>query len=205
MAKKAHVLGVKVFQGKRGSTSVIIDGYDWAVDDILSKNRKGKAVINMSLGGEVSNSLNDAINDAASQGIITVAAAGNYGRDASTSSPASAESAITVGAVGPQWNIWESEQTGAGSNYGENLDIFAPGVNIISAGHEDDSGTAVYTGTSMATPHVSGLVLYAISVDGVTGTKAVTDHILKNGGKGVVGGNLRGSPSLMANNGNSQQ
>lgn len=50
VSKKANLLSVKVFQGQSSSTSIILDGYNWAVNDILSKSRTGKAAINLSLG-----------------------------------------------------------------------------------------------------------------------------------------------------------
>ncbi|OAA50263.1 subtilisin-like protease PR1D [Metarhizium rileyi] len=204
VAKKATIISVKVFQGPIGSTSIMMAGFDWAVNDIISKNRQDKSAINLSLGGTYSRAWNDAIQRAFSKGVLSVVAAGNNQGDARLLSPASAPNAITVGAVNEKWNIVTDWPYGQGSNYGRVLDIFAPGDEIESASNESDSGSKFNSGTSMACPHVTGLALYAISVDGVRGARAVTDHLIKNAGRGVVGGPLRGSPNRMANNGNSK-
>lgn len=199
VAKKAEVIGVKVFQGSNSSTSIIADGISWAIDDIVDQDRVGKAVINLSLGGGRSSTLNDLVNDGVSKGITIAVAAGNEAQAAANVSPASAKSALTVGAVGSDFKIWE------GSNYGPELDIFGPGVDIISAGVSDDSATDVLTGTSMACPHIAGLALYAISVHKASSVDDVTKFILDNGTPDVVKGDLKESVNLLGNNGNSEQ
>jgi len=81
---------------------------------------------------------------------IRPGAGGNDGADACTKSPARLPEAITVGAT-------DSTDTRASfSNYGTCLDIFAPGVNILSSANSGNTGTATMSGTSMATPHVAG-------------------------------------------------
>ncbi|KAJ6439344.1 putative serine protease Pr1D [Purpureocillium lavendulum] len=202
VAKKATLIAVKVFQGRSASTSIIMAGFDWAVNDIVNKGRKDKAAINLSLGGPQSQAWNDAIETAFNKGVLSVVAAGNAQVDASTTSPASAPNAFTVGAVNKDWQIVTNWPRGQGSNYGRVLDIFAPGDNIESASNNSDTESRLDSGTSMACPHVTGMALYAMSVNGVTGAKAVTAHLIKNAGQGVVGGPLRGSPNRMANLGN---
>ncbi|PWI64393.1 hypothetical protein PCL_10506 [Purpureocillium lilacinum] len=202
VAKKATLIGVKVFQGRSASTAIIMAGFDWAVNDIVSKNRKNKSAINLSLGGPPSKAWNDAIQTAFSKGVLSIVAAGNDQVDASGSSPASAPNALTVGAVNKNWEIVTNWPKGQGSNYGKVLDIFAPGDNIESAGIGSDSEVKLNSGTSMACPHVTGMALYAMSVNGVQGAKAVSEHLIKNSGQGVVKGPLRGSPNRMANLGN---
>lgn len=205
VAKHATLISVKVFQGRSGSTSIIMAGFDWAVNDILSNNRQDKSAINLSLGGPFSAAWNDAIKTAFSKGVLSIVAAGNSKVDASRVSPASAPNAVTVGAVNENWEIVTNWQNGQGSNYGPVLDIFAPGDNIESAGINNDFESVLNSGTSMACPHVAGLALYAMSVDGVRGAQAITDHLIKNSGKNVVKGPLRRSPNRMANNGNGSQ
>lgn len=207
VAKKATLISVKVFQSGSAATSTILGGFDWAVNDIISKSRQDKAALNLSLGGPRSQVWNDAIKSAFAKGVVSVVAAGNSKVDASGFSPASAPEAITVGAVNSRWEIatgWGL--TGqAGSNFGTVLDVFAPGDRVESASNADDTSSVLNSGTSMATPHVCGLVLYAISVDGVRGPQALTDHIINNSGKGVVKGAIGGSPNRMANNANTLQ
>ena len=98
LAKKANLLSVKVFNGQSGTTSDILNGFNWAANDIAEKKRTGKAAINMSLGklslllyvcpmshnpligmagGSFSFSFNRAVENAYSSGVLTVVAAGN--------------------------------------------------------------------------------------------------------------------------------
>ncbi|RGP81214.1 subtilisin [Fusarium longipes] len=199
VAKKATIQAVKVFQGSSSSTSIILAGFNWAANDIISKGRTRNSVVNMSLGGGYSASFNNAVNSASSSGIISAIAAGNDGANAANTSPASAASAITVGAIDSNWAI------ASYSNYGTVLDIFAPGSNVLSAWYTSNSATNSISGTSMATPHIAGLVLYGISVEGVSGVSGVTSWLTSTATSGKITGNLRSSPNLIGNNGNSAQ
>ncbi|KFA64470.1 hypothetical protein S40285_01101 [Stachybotrys chlorohalonatus IBT 40285] len=199
VAKRANLLAVKVFQGGSATTSIIMNGFNWAANDIVSRGRTNSAVINMSLGGGYSSAFNTAVNNASGRGVVSVIAAGNSGVDAANTSPASATSAITVGAVDSTWTI------ASFSNYGSVLDIFAPGVGVVSAGIASNTATASLSGTSMACPHVAGLVLYGFSVNGVTGVTGITNWLFSVATNGVVRGNIRNSPNRLANNGNPQQ
>ncbi|KAF5002861.1 hypothetical protein FGRMN_22 [Fusarium graminum] len=199
VSKKATIQAVKVFQGSSSSTSIILAGFNWAANDIISKGRTTKSVVNMSLGGGYSASFNNAIESASSSGIISAIAAGNDGANAANTSPASAPSAITVGAIDSSWAI------ASYSNYGTVLDIFAPGTGVLSAWYTSNSATNTISGTSMATPHIAGLVLYGISVNGVSGLSAVTNWLKTTATSGKITGSLRSSPNLIGNNGNTSQ
>ena len=197
VAKKASIVSVRVFDTGSSTTAIVLDGFSWAVKDITAKGRQAKSVISMSLGGGRSEAFNAAVDAAYQANILTVAAAGNSAWDASQYSPASAPNAITVGAIDVD-NVmaWFS-------NYGPVVDVFAPGVAVESAwigsSHAEHD---VLDGTSMATPHVSGLVLYLKSLEGLASAAAVTDRIKALGTKDVVTG-LEGtdSPNLIAFNG----
>jgi subtilisin family serine protease len=106
----------------------------------------------MSLGGGASSTLDTAINAAINAGITVVVAAGNNNRSACNYSPARVPNAITVGAT----DINDALATF--SNTGSCVDISAPGVSVISAYYSTKSATASLSGTSMATPHVSGAI-----------------------------------------------
>lgn len=195
VAKKASLIAVKVFEGESGSTSTILDGYQWAVNDIRAKNRQNKAAINLSLGGAFSSAFNKAVKAAYDGGVVTVVAAGNDGADASNDSPASAPEAITVGAI---------DKTNARadySNFGDVLDIFAPGTDVLSTWIGSKTATNTISGTSMATPHVVGLVLYLQALENLQGPAAVAARVVELATSGVVT-DVQGSPNKLAYNGN---
>lgn len=196
VVKEATILALKVFQGDESDTSIVLDAFNWAVNDIIKKDRTWRAVINMSLGGEKSTAFNKAVDAASKKGVVSVVASGNDGIDSAKESPGSASSAITVGAVDSNWAVADF------SNWGKTVDILAPGVDIISTGHKSNTATASLDGTSMACPHVAGLVLYAMSVEEVEGVADITAWLKELATPKKITGNLRGAPNLIANNGN---
>ncbi|KAK2741754.1 hypothetical protein FQN57_005498 [Myotisia sp. PD_48] len=194
VAKKATLISVKVFEGSQGTYEAILDAYRWSVDDITKNNRKGKAAINMSISGGVYQPLNSAIESAFQAGVTTVVAAGNDGHDASRNSPASAANAITVGAI-------RSDNTRASfSNYGRVLDIFAPGENILSTWIGSTSATRSISGTSMATPHITGLVNYLQSLEDHPTPTSITNRLIELATTGQVKSPGSGSPNRLAYN-----
>jgi subtilisin family serine protease len=146
LAKGAKIVAVRVLdcQGA-GSTESVVDGIDW-----VTKNAKKPAVANMSLGGGADETLDAAVKASVAAGITYAVAAGNEGGDACQDSPAREPSAITVGATD------DKDQKATFSNWGKCVDLFAPGVDITSVGITGPDSTAKMSGTSMATPHVTG-------------------------------------------------
>ncbi|RAL02524.1 S8 family peptidase [Aspergillus ibericus CBS 121593] len=197
VSKNAQILSVKVFVGESSSTSVILDGFNWAANDIVSKNRTSKAAINMSLGGGYSYAFNNAVESAFDDGVLSVVAAGNENRDASRTSPASAPDAVTVAAIN------RSNARASFSNYGPVVDIFAPGENILSAWIGSNSATNTISGTSMSTPHVTGLVIYLMGLEELSTPGAATARLKALATRNVVT-NVSNSPNLLAYNGNSR-
>ncbi|KAJ0122465.1 proteinase [Diaporthe amygdali] len=201
VAKKAKVVDVKVFDGDTGSTSAILTGLTWAVNDITSKGAKGKSVLNMSLSAKNVSALDNAVLAAYNDGVLTVVAAGNDNQPATDTSPARLPEAFTVGMTQPdraRVNIIEGIY---GSSYGPELDVFAPGRDIVSASHLSDTGSRSATGTSMASPLVAGLVCYLRGLEaGLVTPKEVTDRILQLAIPGAVADPM-GSPNLLVNNG----
>ncbi|GKT43010.1 alkaline proteinase [Colletotrichum spaethianum] len=195
VAKLTSLISVKVFVGNSASTSVILAGYNWAVNDITTKGRAGKSVINMSLGGPSSTAWTTAINSAYTAGVTTVVAAGNEAQNAANVSPANAANAITVGAITSTWAI------ASYSNYGTVLDIFAPGSSILSTWIGSTTATNTISGTSMASPHVAGLVNYLQSVEGLATPASIVARIKALGTPNKITGTLNGSPNLIAYNG----
>ncbi|KAI3390566.1 hypothetical protein diail_9190 [Diaporthe ilicicola] len=196
VAKSATIIAVKVFAGDEGTTADVLDGYSWAVNDITSKNRAGVAAVSMSLGGGVSSAFNAAVQSAYTSGVISVVAAGNEAQNVANVSPASAPNAITVGAT-TSANRWATY-----SNFGSGVDILAPGSSITSAWIGSTSASNSISGTSMATPHVTGLVLYLKALEGLTSPASVTSRIKALASSGIISGVPSGTVNALAYNGN---
>jgi cerevisin len=113
---------------------------------------------NMSLGGGSSKTLDAAVDAAVNAGLHFAVAAGNDNQDACNYSPAAAEKAVTVGASSL------SDARAYFSNHGKCVDIFAPGLNILSTWIGTDFATNTISGTSMASPHICGLLSYFLSL-----------------------------------------
>lgn len=147
VAPQVYIAGLKVLDcNGSGSTSGVIKGIDW-----VTANGLKPAIINMSLGGGVSSAMKTAVANAVKAGVTVVVAAGNSAKDACLASPADSgiiDGAITVGAI----DI--NNQEASFSNYGQCVDIWAPGVNVLST--KLGGGSVSYSGTSMASPHVAG-------------------------------------------------
>ena len=156
IARAATIIPVKVLNSAGwGFWSWIIAGFDWVAAEKSARNRP--AVVNASLAGGTYAPVNEAVGRAVAAGVVVAVAAGNANWDACSYSPASAPSAITVGAT-------DSSDVRAGfSNWGSCLDIFAPGVNILSS--LPGGSQAPWSGTSMASPHVAGAAALILGND----------------------------------------
>ena len=196
VAKKATIVAVKVFQGSSSSTSIIIDGFNWAFNDITSKGRSSRAVVSASLGGGYSAAFNSVVRAGYNAGVLSVVAAGNDNANAANYSPASETTAITVGAIQSNW------ARSSFSNYGNVLDIFAPGTSVLSSWIGSNSATNTISGTSMATPHVAGLVLYLQVLENLGTPSAVTNRLRALATPNKVSSPGSGSPNYILYNGN---
>jgi subtilisin family serine protease len=164
----------------------------------VAKDRTSKAVINMSLGGAGSTTWDAAITAAWKQGVLAVVAAGNENQPASTRSPARSPEAICVGNV--QSNLQRFGGS-SGSNYGPAVDIFAAGTQVPSAWRTSDTAVQTLSGTSMAAPHVAGLVSYIRGLEGPMTAEEVKARVLELAVTGKVK-DLRESADRLAYNGN---
>jgi subtilisin family serine protease len=156
IAYNAKIMPVKVLNDSgSGSYNSIAQGVRYAVDN-------GADIINLSLGGKYSNrTLESAIDYASSKGVIVVMAAGNDG-ESSPDYPAryAYKSGIAVGAVDRNNNIADfSDRSGTS----EISYVTAPGVRVYST--VPNNQYAVYSGTSMAAPHVAGVVALMLSAN----------------------------------------
>ncbi|PTB68791.1 protease [Trichoderma citrinoviride] len=200
VAKNVQLVAVKVLDANgAGSNSGVLNGMQFVVNDVQAKKLSGKAVMNMSLGGSFSTAVNNAITALTNAGIVPVVAAGNENQDTANTSPGSAPQAITVGAIDATPDIRASF-----SNFGAGVDIYAPGVDVLSVGIKSDIDTAVLSGTSMASPHVAGLAAYLMALEGVANVTDVSNLIKNLAAKtgATVKQNVAGTTSLIANNGN---
>ncbi|GAP85467.1 putative subtilisin-like protease [Rosellinia necatrix] len=200
VAKNVKLIGVKVLDADGGGTNAdVLDGLNFVESDVQQKKLSGKAVMNMSLGGGQSRAINAAIEAIATAGVVPVVAAGNEAQDAANTSPASAPNAITVGALDAL-----TDQRADFSNFGTVVDIYGPGVDVLSVGINSDSDTATLSGTSMASPHVAGLAAYLMSLEGLTSATDVNNRMqeLAQASGATVVRNVRGTTSAIANNGN---
>jgi subtilisin family serine protease len=163
-----------------GTTSGVIAGVDW-----VTANHVKPAVANMSLGGGASTSLDDAVRNSIRAGVTFVVAAGNgdfIGRQqpACNYSPARVREALTVGATS------STDAKASWSNYGECVDLFAPGVSITSAWHTGSTATNTISGTSMAAPHVAGVAALYLEINRDASPATVFSAIHEATTKGVV-------------------
>ena len=193
VAKKATIVSVKVLNcSGSGSTIGVVSGLDW----IAANHPKGTpGVVNMSIGGGANSSLNAAVERLNALGILNVVAAGNDNNDACLYSPASAVSAITVGSSDSR------DARSSFSNYGNCVDVFAPGSNITSARASDPNGSAQMSGTSMATPHVAGLAALYLGQNSGATTTQVTAAIRAGGILNAINNAQSPTGNILINNG----
>jgi subtilisin family serine protease len=165
-----------------GSFSGVAEGIDW-----ITGNHVKPAVISMSIGASVgSETVNAAIRAAIAAGITVVAAAGNDNEDSCFHLMGGVPEALVIGASG------STDDRESYSNFGSCVDLFAPGGYITSAYGGDDSSSTTMSGTSMATPHVSGAAaLYLQRQPGASPaqvaaaiTRSATAGVIKNPGTG---------------------
>lgn len=201
-AKLASVVDVKVFDGSTGTVSALLTGIEWAVNDVVSRGAQATSVFSMSLGVRSDSTvLDDAVAEAYNQGILSVVAAGNENAPIGNTAPARLAESLTVGMTQADRGRVNIMTDIYGSNFGPEMDVFAPGRNIVSASNLADDGVATKTGTSMATPLVAGLVCYLRALeDGLGSPEAVVARILELAQKDVVG-DVRGSPNVLVYNG----
>ncbi len=176
VAKGVSLVSVKVLDcNGSGTSSGVIAGLDW-----IASHAARPAVANMSLGGGVSQAVDDAVERLYVAGIATAVSAGNSNVDACTQSPARAPHAMTVGASD---NV---DARAYFSNYGTCVDWFAPGMSITSSAISGDLATAVMSGTSMASPHTTGAAALFLQKNPAATAQQVRDGLYAQSTKGVV-------------------
>lgn len=181
VAKDVTLVAVRVLDcAGSGAISGIVAGIDW-----VTANAIHPAVANMSLGGSVSDALDLAVKNSIASGIPYAVAAGNgnragIARDACDYSPSRVAEAITVSATD------SLDRKASFANYGDCVDLFAPGVSITSAWYTSDSATATISGTSMSSPHVAGAAALYLETNPTASAQQVRDAIFAAATKGIV-------------------
>lgn len=186
IAPGARLWAVKVLEGTGiGDMSTLVKGLDY-----VAENADQIDVAVMSLGCECkSNALDIAVNNVVDLGVTLVVAAGNDGTNANTFSPANNPNVITVSAIvdtdgkcggnGHSTSYGQDDTLAKFSNYGDIVDISAPGVEIFST-YKSNSYTSL-SGTSMAAPHVAGAAaLYKSTHQDATPIE-IKNHLVNSG------------------------
>jgi subtilisin family serine protease len=180
VAKSATVIPVRAI-GCTGAAPVsnVLAALDW----VVAQHAAGvPAVLNMSLGGLANPMLDSAVTGVVSDGITVTVAAGNAAVDACTESPARALAALTVAAS----DI--ADRQAIFSNDGPCVDLYAPGVDILSASNASSTAVASLSGTSMASPHVAGTAAVLLSQQPTLTPAQVSAQLLDDSTPGAVTG-----------------
>ncbi|MBW6499070.1 MAG: S8 family serine peptidase [Bacteroidales bacterium] len=181
VAKGVSLIAVKVLTDSgSGTTDGVVAGMDW-----VAANHIKPAVANMSLGGGASTAIDDAVARMYDAGVPVIVAAGNgnfIGRqdDACKYSPARAPKAYTIGAT------VTTDAKASYSNYGNCVNLFAPGSNITSAWYTSNTANNTISGTSMASPHVAGAAALFLQNNPTATAQQVYDALTNNSTKGIV-------------------
>lgn len=187
VAKSVSLVPVRVLDcAGEGTTSTVIAGIDWVV-----ANAARPALLNMALGGGASYAVDSAVATVVSKGIPVVVSAGNSGADACNESPAREPLAITVGAS------TEYDERAGYSNFGTCVDLFAPGSSIMSAWHTSNTASETISGTSMASPHVAGIVARILQFSPDITPAQVADAVKAAASKDKVTNDGLGSSNLL--------
>lgn len=210
VTKNTNLVAVKVLRSNgEGTVSDVIKGIEYVVKDHIDSSKKGGpkfkgSTANLSLGSSKSPAMEMAVNAAVESGVHFAIAAGNEDEDACLSSPAGAEKSITVGAS------TFSDDRAFFSDWGTCVDVFAPGVNILSTYIGSRNASLSLSGTSMAAPHVAGILSYFLSLqpspdseffDSTVSPQQLKEKIINFSTQGVLGDVGEDTPNRLIYNG----
>ncbi|HEU5486631.1 MAG TPA: S8 family serine peptidase [Microlunatus sp.] len=170
-----------------GWNSDVIAGLDW----VVSHQPAGRSVVNLSLGGDPSAVVDAAVDRTVAAGIPVVVAAGNAGSNACGVSPARVATAITVAASDAR------DRRAVFSNYGRCVDLFAPGVSVLSTSAASNTATRTESGTSMAAPHVTGIVARMLQSEPTLTPAQISSRLASTATPGKIT-DAAGSPNRLA-------
>ncbi|NJP67306.1 S8 family peptidase [Streptomyces spiramenti] len=189
VAREVDLVSVRILDCEgTGSTAGVLAALDW-----VAANAEQPAVLNASVGGGASRTIDEAFDAVAARGTLPVVSAGNNTRDACDASPAGADRVFTVGAT-------DRDDRPAGfSNFGGCLEVFAPGVDVVSA--RLGGGTVALSGTSQAAPHTAGVAALLKERRPGAAPESVADWLVGTSTKEAVMSNTPGSPNRLLHTG----
>ena len=185
VAKNVLLRAVRVLNcSGSGSNSGVIAGMDW-----VRTNHIKPAVANMSLGGGFSSAVNTAANNLSNAGVFLAVAAGNSNANACNYSPSSASAVTSV------MSSTSTDAKSSFSNFGSCTHLYAPGSSITSTWL--NGGTNTISGTSMATPHVTGVAALYKATFGDASSSTIRTWLINNATANVITGNPSGTPNRL--------
>lgn len=191
VAKGVQIRALRVLNCYGGGPYPTVTSWAIAAVDWVTANRVLPAVANMSVKYDPSDALDAAVRNSIASGVTYAVAAGNDDTTAGSTSPQRVSEALIVAASD------SSDQRAWFSNYGSLVDLFAPGVGVVSAWYTSDAATASLDGTSMAAPHVAGLAARYLQNNPGDTPSTVAAVITTNATGGVIGNPGPGSPNLL--------
>lgn len=189
VAKSATIIPARVLDcAGDGAMSDVVAALDWVQG---SRDRSRPTVVNLSLSGPASQTLDNAIARLTDAGVTVVAAAGNKSADACSTSPGRAPGALTVGATN------SADYRADSSNFGPCLDLFAPGTLIPTISNKSTNATTTFAGTSAAAAIVTGVVALLLGDNPGLTPAQVHDRLMAAATPGVVLNPGEGSPTAL--------
>lgn len=187
VAKRAPLRAVKVLsRSGSGTFACVIAGIDHV------GGQSGRRIGSLSLGGGFSAAVNNAVDGAVRAGAAMSSASGNSNANACNFSPASAPLGVCV-------NSMQNNDARSGfSNFGTCSDIFAPGTNILGAWIGSPTATRTISGTSMACPHVTGVMAETWSANAGLSAAQLQTAVVSNGVTGRITNPGAGSPNVLS-------
>jgi len=194
VCKDAKLFAVKVLDCRgSGAFSGILSGLDYVYKhhkQQMRENANVKSIVSMSLGGGFSSTINRAVEALIKDdSMYVVVAAGNEDSDACNTSPASARGILTIMASD------KYDNRAYFSNYGKCADMYSPGVDILSTVPNDE--TAVYSGTSMATPILVGVLNHYLDQYSDLNMKMIKEKLLSDASKDKLSNNPKHTNNLL--------
>ncbi|GGK30281.1 hypothetical protein GCM10010124_23790 [Pilimelia terevasa] len=192
IAKNVKLVAVRVLDcNGSGPDAGVAKAIDW-----ITANATGPSVVNMSIGGDPFAPIDDAMTAAMAKGVHFAVAAGNgdaAGRpqDACNYTPARVGGAVTVAASDTR------DRSASFTNYGKCVDIYGPGVGVKSATHTSNTATGTKDGTSMATPHVAGVMAAMLEKEPTLTPQQLHDAVAAAATPGVITGAGSNTPNKL--------